>query len=107
MTSSFRSAIPLGQHVRKSAVPGVGDYCPEAVRGEHRSRSNRGSSMFADKMKQHSLYEREPPMTDEKVGPGSYESEAHTLHGRLKSSHNPRLPAFASSSARSDPTTWW
>ena len=106
MRSSFKSATALGQHVRKTDNPGVGDYTPEKVRGEHRGRSKRGSSMFADGMAQHSLYEREPPMTEESVGPGSYHDEANTLHGRLVSSRNPRLPPFSSSASRSNPTNW-
>jgi hypothetical protein len=106
LVSSFKSAIPQGQHVRESSTPGVGDYKPEPVDGLVRSLSKRGYSMFATESAQHPLHEQEPCQTDEVVGPGSYDLDVLSMNRQIKAKANPRLPGFASSQSRSDPTNW-
>ena len=106
MNSSFRSAVPLGQHVRKIDTPGGGDYTPEPDDPSRaRSYSALGSSCFAGGSPQH-LVNADTTATGTAVGPSSYEQDHHSIHYWAQSRANPRLPAFASSSRRGDPTTW-
>jgi hypothetical protein len=107
--SPFISALPLGGHVRYSRNPGVGDYNAEPSAGYVRRKSNyskRGSSVFADQMRQHPLHEEgNPSQTPEDVGPGKY-NDFVGMRDRSLARANPKLPPFNSSSQRSDPTNW-
>jgi len=107
LTSAFKSALPLGGHIRKMDTPGVGDYEPEECCVD-KSFSKRGSSMFATDSIQHPLNESElfTQTTDEKIGPGTYEQLDRSIRKKVQDKLNPRLPPFASSAARSDPTSW-
>ena len=107
VSSAFRSALPLGGHVRKSTTPGVGEYDAHTyertasaplLRSAH-NYSKDGSSMFASSSQRRSL--ADTTRTDERVGPGAYDLERCSIKENLETSTNPRLPGFLSSTQRS------
>ena len=96
VTSSFRSASPLGGHVRESSTPGVGSYHTEPAR--LRGLSRHGHASFAGpSLRPAGLgTEKTPPS----VGPGAYDTAASDIYTRFSQRCNPRLPGFASSEPR-------
>lgn len=105
MTSSFRSKIPMGQHVRAIHTPGPGEYQEgEGSLREPRSFSKLGSSSFAGGSAR--CAEMIATSTSNTaISPVTYPQDHHSIQ-RLLKGFNPRLPAFASSSRRGDPTDW-
>ena len=106
MNSSFKSVLPLGAHVRYSDTPGAGSYYPERYGSSYErvTYSKLGSSSFAgDSPQRHLPADARPGVSP---GPESYEQGQFSITTELRTKHNPRLPGFASSSRRSDPTTW-
>ena len=105
-SSSFKSATPLGGHVRKSDTPGVGRYDPKphyAVGGGATSGGNepgKKSAVFASTTKS----ARSSPArstSGPNVGPGTYNAEKDTtVSGEAARKVNPRLPGFSSSASR-------
>ena len=67
VTSSFRSSVPLGGHVRRSNTPGVGEYDPTPVLRKSPSKEG-SSSMFAGAQNSRSV--SSSSSTREHVGPG-------------------------------------
>ena len=63
--------------------------------------SKDGHSMFAGGVQQRKAL-GDTKRTGEHIGPGTYDLRGHTIHGRMVSSTNPRLPGFASSAPRAD-----
>lgn len=112
-TSMFKSAIPLGQHVRKKLVPGVGEYEPQPFNAplsfpDH-SYSKQGASMFASSSVQHQLPSHESlPTFNQSIGPSTYEQGTNSIGARsaAKRKAAKKLPPFASSARRSGPTDW-
>jgi hypothetical protein len=101
-TAAFRSALPLGGHIRKSDTPGIGEYDPnDKARFMKTSFSKSGSPMFAGSLKSRSASTRST--TGEHIGPGSYDLENNSINHKMMSSVNPRLPGFGSSSVRGGP----
>ena len=110
ISSSFKSRLPLAGHIRKSDTPGCGDYFPDQAKdwstAHLRCASKAGMSCFAGGSPQHELRVHEGVATGAGVGPDTYEQDRHSLHKQMLAHRNPRLPGFASSSRRGDPTTW-
>jgi hypothetical protein len=102
VTSSFRSSVPLGGHVRRSNTPGVGEYDPLQVGEQSKSFTKDGSPMFADSGK-NSRSVSAFSTTGEHVGPGSYELEQGSIYQKMLKTNNDRLPGFLSSSVRKGP----
>jgi hypothetical protein len=104
-TSSFRSSVPLNHFVRVTQTPGIGIYSPQQISSKDLGISTQGSSMFAGKSNQHADIDQSQKCS-RGIGPGTYELSKNSLYEQLRSSSNPRLPAFSSSARRSDPTDW-
>ena len=107
VTSAFKSSVPLGAHVRKIDTPGAGTYDPNdgnlglSMTRSQSTLSKDGHSMFAGGVQQRKAL-GDTKRTGEHIGPGTYDLRGHTIHGRMVSSTNPRLPGFASSAPRAD-----
>lgn len=100
-TSSFKSALPLGGHIRKSFTPGIGTYdttsagsISSPARGTY---SKEGMSMFAATSARQGLADTK--RTEAHVAPGSYDVGG-SLGDEAKAAANPRLPGFQSSVPR-------
>jgi hypothetical protein len=109
MTSSFKSAVPFGGHVRQPTTPpavGVGAYditdgpCSTTMGNSQdaRSLSKEGQSMFAGTVARKGLADTR--RTEAHVGPGTYKPGGSIQDG-LEERINPRLPGFNSSLPRS------
>jgi len=111
MSSAFRSSSPLGGHVRKSTTPGVGSYEPNDAQTQRQNLSSQsaksfskdGSSMFAGVGVTSRSRSSNSAATGKDVGPGTYASDQGTILREAVEKHNPRLPAFGSSSTRQGP----
>ena len=107
MSSSFLSAIPMYGHVQRSTTPPVTRYYPEKPNRLDKTISKAGSSCFAGVSPQHlpdgaGLYH-----TGASVGPASYYQGHRSLQkGAEDYKNNSRVPGFASSERRGDPTSW-